>query len=372
MHFALFLCALAAWPVAYAQTTSNTKFSTVTTTGKIPSPTQPTVADRHSAFGTVVGQWVTENQWTGNEGSQNLPVLLIPTVNTSSTIADSPVRVQLAAGYFEVDTIYSTGSNFLRNTTVSLMIPLWGTTNLSGPFDIPLSPPVDIPVSIPGTQINGTITFFLDPTTKSEILMAWKVYTPFSGRLDERGLSVFPQLINSHFTQAQLQGIRHFTEAELKTLSSPPTPFTFDSAFSAPTPEQMLLQEFITNFVEGNSSTVAIQTYGPSSNQYTVDVSFLNSVLEITGNIDPKTLVGSLDIFGKFPLAGRVHLTKMEGNLISRLVAIINERLATGSVTIWADNPTGLYDLYIEASLQFQFLGMFDTFGPYKILTLPF
>ncbi|KAF7290804.1 hypothetical protein MIND_01321400 [Mycena indigotica] len=341
-------------------------------------PTQaPSLSDApssYAAFGSVVSKWATQNEWVGKEGSDNLPVLLIPTANTSSPSDTAPVRVQFGSGYFEVDTIYSSGSNFLRNTTVSILVPLWGLTNLSGPLDIPLSPPVDIPVAIPGTQINGTITFFLDPTTKSEVLMGWKLFTPFAGNLDEKGLSVFPDKLNTYFSQAQLEGTRQFTDAELKALSNPPAKLVLDPnvGFANPNPEQKLLQEFINNYVDPNTSTTAIQTFGASTSGYTVDVSFL-SILELSGNVDPSSLSASVTLYVKIPLAGRISLTKIEGSLINGITANINVILASGRATISAPvGPSGKHDLTIDATLSIQFVGDFGTGGKHKILTLPF
>ncbi|KAF8188912.1 hypothetical protein K438DRAFT_1972094 [Mycena galopus ATCC 62051] len=340
---------------------------TSTSVGSV--PTDPAAAPNpNAAFASVVSNWATVNQWSGRTGSDNLPVLLVPTAVTNTTAATAPVQVQFGCGYFEVETVYSQGENSLKNCSVFLVVPLWGRTQLLGPQDVPLNSSVGLPVNITGV-VNGTIKFFVDPTEGTEILMGWQLDTPFAGTLDEGGLSVFPESLNTYFTEAQLQGVRVFSEAEVEALNGPRPPFSIIVPADA-TVEQQLLQQFIQNFVvDAANGTIAVQTV--SANQYTIDVSFL-SILEVSGSVDPSSLSASITLYVKIPLAGRVSLTKIEGSLINGLIANINVVLASGQAVLSAQvNGNGKHDLFINASLDIRFVGTFKTPGNFKILTLP-
>ncbi|KAJ7743074.1 hypothetical protein B0H14DRAFT_3514945 [Mycena olivaceomarginata] len=353
----------------FAPTSSSASAGTVSATSSSigSAPTDP-VADPNpnTAFASVISQWATENQWNGTSGSHNLPVLLIPTAVGNVTVPTAPVQIHLGCGYFEVETVYSSGDNTLKNCSVFLQVPLWGRTLLLGPQDVPLNA-TNIPVAIPGTAINGTISFSLD-STKTEVLMSWVVNTPFAGTLDEGGLSVFPEL------QKQLQGVRVFSEVEVQALAGPRPDFSIywtDIALITRTEEQRLLQSFINDFVNSTDGTVAIQIFSASASLYTVDVSFL-SIFQVSGSVDPASLSASITLYVNIPLAGRVSLTKVEGSLITGITANIDVVLAKGKAVLSAQvGPSGKHDQYIQASLSIRFVGDFNTPGNFRILTLP-
>ncbi|KAJ7898484.1 hypothetical protein B0H13DRAFT_2337420 [Mycena leptocephala] len=352
---------------AFTPTSSSASTVAVSTTSSsIGNP----VADPNpnAALASVISQWATENQWNSTSGSHNLPVLLIPTAVGSATVTTAPVQIHLGCGFFEVETVYSSGDNTLKNCTVFLQVPLWGRTVLLGPQDVPLNA-ANISVGIPGTTINGTIRFFLD-STGTEVIMGWVLNTPFAGMLDESGLSV----LTAHFTEKQLQGVRVFSEAEVQALAGPRPDFSIygtDIALATPTEEQRLLQSFINDFVNSTDSVTAIQTFSTSASQYTVDVSFLN-IFQVSGSVDPASLSASITLYVNIPLAGRVSLTKVEGSLITGITASINVVLATGKAVLSAQvGPSGKHDLYIQASLSIRFVGDFNTPGNFRILTLP-
>ncbi|KAJ7216881.1 hypothetical protein C8J57DRAFT_1255084, partial [Mycena rebaudengoi] len=255
-----------------------------------------------------------------------------------------------------VETVYSSGENILKNCNVFLVVPLWGRAQIVGPHDVPLSPTVGLPVNIPGV-VNGTIRFFFDPTGGTEILMGWVLDTSFAGTLDEGGLSVFPK------SQAQLQGVRFFSEGEVQALTGPRPRLSIVPA--------AILQNFIADFVvDSANGTVAIQTF--SANQYTIDVMFLN-IFQLSGSVDPSSLSASVTLYVNIPLAGRVSLTKLEGNLLTGITANINVVLATGQAVLTSQsNGSGKQDLMIQASVTITFVGTFNTPGKVKILTLPF
>nr|GAT54538.1 predicted protein [Mycena chlorophos] len=329
------------------------------------------------AFASLVSNWATDNEWVGKSGSHNLPVILLPIAVTNTTGEAAPVMVHFGCGFFEVQTIYSNGEAVLRNCSVTLFVPIWGRAQLLAPQDVPLNASSSIPVAIPGVM-NGTLAFYLKD---DEVLMGWVLDTPFIGTLDESGLSVFPTSINVHFTPAQLKDVRQFTQAELQQLAKPSIPSIVPPTNNI-TANGELLKGFFEDFlVSSINGTFAVQTMG--ENQYHVEESFLG-IFSIDGSIDPTSLTAAITPYVRIPVSGRVSLAELNGNLLDAgsgpvggVFANISVVLAQGYVALSArpavgPDAEGLHDLYIDANLNISMIGVFNTLGPIKVLSLPF
>ncbi|KAJ7586323.1 hypothetical protein C8J56DRAFT_1165386 [Mycena floridula] len=331
------------------------------------------------AAATAANQWMKENKWTGDAGSHNLPVILLPAA-VSNNLASGPFQVQNGFGIFELDTVYDSATEALQKLSLFLVIPVWGREKLLDNVNIPLKDPKEIEVNIPETGIVGKVKFSHD-TEKKEILLSWMLNIPWAGELNEGGLSLFSTSVTTNFTEEKLKRARCFSSAEIEALATPASHFQVlegtsgkywkvvrdDLSTDHPTTDQKLLKSFISDFVISESQIVAVQTYNAaSSKQFAIDLSFLG-ILTLVGSIDPRSLTAALTLYVNFPLWGRVNIAEIAGSLITGIAVQVDVILAKGTVKLYVKDRV----LYINAALDLKFLGHFET-GDLRLIPLPF
>ncbi|KAH9975630.1 hypothetical protein BJV74DRAFT_953690 [Russula compacta] len=410
-------------------------------------PAIPSLNDPRG-MGASFNDWARSHKWEGVCTENNLQVLTRPfpldlsdaseSTDSSSVSSDStdstfwnldtfivstdedaptpnPIVVHSSFGYWEVEATYDKANGWFNPFSVYLTVPGYGRTVLADNEFVDLNTRTTFHVKIHSdTGAKAHITgkfgfFFAEKDNQKEIIMTYKLKTPFTGTMDDK-MSLFPSSIESRYDPSLVLPLN--IQERHKSLIKPRAEFLHLTSTAGTerhvtyddddiTTDHDLLLHYLDDHVhhvgensvgyvialhshykKGSSSTVNYRgiraaSESSGSQSYSLTLHF-GGICELVGSIRPSdSLTVSAELFIVIPVAGRVKLTSVKGSLLGDVgvQASINVFAAKGTAKLYAkENSDNKHDLYISLSLDVVLVGEIHIGGDdgVKLFALPF
>ncbi|KAJ7448528.1 hypothetical protein FB451DRAFT_1187671 [Mycena latifolia] len=318
-----------------------------------------------SDFASVTSQWLSDHTWVGQCGTQTHKVVQ---VTEAISPADGSGKFARYHCGFGVEFVYDADRNMLIELFLFVVIPHFGRVPLFENGYLPLDDPKQLWVEIPGTGIEGKVTFcaeLVDNKPAREVLMQYDLQTPLTGEMEDT-VSLFAD----PFWPAGSGDARSDKGLLVWSSYSVQLGYTYLHAYAdgAPVRQKSIgeVSVHISFHLEEShnkqrrilGAAAPEQDFGQCQKRVRLLSRRIRAMqlYEIVGSMNWDGCF-VMQLFVNEPVAGRVRIGQLSGDLQHGVQANVPAGLAQGSVKIYGSQVEHETHLFIDFDLEIMMIG---------------